>query len=758
FAQIPKDAKKISENNQKDFLSTSGQENMTKMLKLCSNKNSELLLAKYTALYELRNAVFHVQKVKTSTPNKKNKFSQPSLDVIYKKLKNDVQGAREAFIEKLKSNDVLKYYSKEDIRLILNQPLNLQPNPAAFAPAFKNVIKRGRGLKESASKGQKETNWAPDKIKLGTPETAAAPTNAAHYLLQLIYYHYFLPEFIQNKCLFTKAIKTVENNNKTTKGYKQFFSLQNDLLKSDDNDFGGNYLAAIQSLEADRLKIQEKRADQIQKNKEQPYFQRYIRDIFAAGFNCFIHNKKDLILNQTSEPINTYYEGSDGLSAAIEDFRGIINVNDDGLLNHGSNSHEADKQKRDLCRWYALLLLLSPARLNSLKGDLAKYNQARKQFKLDKIFDIDSETLTKLINLRMLYNLAAPEEIPFSLLSIFVDFECDPLDDQISCNNLRLFEPKNSGPGQRTQMYLSGDKVIAKKALVNLRQYNTEAVFKALNLKKIAACDCEEFYKQEQKIANTVNDREKKHQAWVKYKDKFTNRAEYETLINKEQEYMWLKNKVDLVHLERLNNLLQDIWSSWVSTAYLWERDLYYLALSILKALPRLEGHENMLEDKEVIEQLHKDMGKVGFIEKLPSKAKGLLFSILGIDEKKYGELKRIRNSIAHGDYFKKTEKSLLTYLAQMRKLMAYDRKLKNSVTKSFIEILNKHGLEIKFKPLHNANHELEIEIIEPKKITHLRGMKINDGQLIQSNQVHKEYAEMVEKLLIFSHEAQPQN
>lgn len=72
-------------------------------------------------------------------------------------------------------------------------------------------------------------------------------------------------------------------------------------------------------------------------------------------------------------------------------------------------------------------------------------------------------------------------------------------------------------------------------------------------------------------------------------------------------------------------------------------------------------------------------------------------------------------------------------------KLTNYDRKLKNAVTKSIIDIFNKHGMILKFT--FNSNHTIDVQSIQPKEITH---MKSN----IKTDQVSPEYCNMCEELL----------
>ena len=81
-----------------------------------------------------------------------------------------------------------------------------------------------------------------------------------------------------------------------------------------------------------------------------------------------------------------------------------------------------------------------------------------------------------------------------------------------------------------------------------------------------------------------------------------------------------------------------------------------------------------------------------------------------------------IRNYIAHFNYIPHAEISLLEVLENLRKLLSYDRKLKNAVMKSVVDILKEYGFVATFKI--GADKKIEIQTLESEKIVHLKNLK----------------------------------
>ena len=158
------------------------------------------------------------------------------------------------------------------------------------------------------------------------------------------------------------------------------------------------------------------------------------------------------------------------------------------------------------------------------------------------------------------------------------------------------------------------------------------------------------------------------------------------------------------------------------------------LALSLMGAIKRGQKKENK-------EKWSKQKMKRGKIKKVTN----IIDNSIIIED-----YKAIRNNIAHLDYFRKQDKSIIDYINDTRKLMSYDRKLKNSVSKSIKDILKEEWkIDITFDIINsedNGQHDLKFNSIKSEKEFHLK--KIGKGLEIDHNT--EEFVEIVEELLNF--------
>ena len=724
-----------------------------------------LLGYQHDALYTLRNAIFHVQNVKQTGTN--------ASDQVKDRLIKDIDNLPNVFIEKFANTGVLKYYNKEVLEEIFQKPLEIDTKTEAFAPSFYNVLERARGLEKS---------WAPPKIskELSKKDKIAekkenldieqiqARSSAQSYLLETIYYQYFLKDFFSQDVEFKKVVDNIlapyKNKDNKLGGYSNFpyYNVGMGI---------GTYLAEIQSMEQDTLHKQSKRKNKEQKNKEQPYYQRFIRDIFAEGFSNFIANKRYQISKQLKN-----IEVNDISPDNYVDYISIIKINTDEF----NENNKLYKEENYV--FYAWLLLLDAPHINILKGNILKYQQAQKSFGFNKKVFTSQTDWPVLINIRMQYTALPKDTLGednsklLEKLSRFVDFSFDPNDVASSLDSLRNLEPKGTGQGERTQVYLAGNQVIPKRALAQVHKNHTEKLFGKLiisaqilhedkkeNIKKVTAGDCKKFYNLEKTIAETYKQKELLRVKWLESKNNHTSTTQKLSFTNTDAKqyewycisidnYIWRKNFVELVHINQLSSLVQSILSNFISMAYLFERDMYYMVLAMLNT----KGAFNEKIEKE----LKKDKSKLNFFKIIPKDTKAEIFKILGFTDNNFDKIKQIRNYLAHEHYTRCVPSndgqnySILDMLYHLRSLVAYDRKLKNAVAKSFIDLLAKHGIVVEFEPLHTNGHKFVIKKCEPKKIQHLGGAKFkgNDGKdkTIETDAVHEDYAKMVEALLKF--------
>ena len=172
----------------------------------------------------------------------------------------------------------------------------------------------------------------------------------------------------------------------------------------------------------------------------------------------------------------------------------------------------------------------------------------------------------------------------------------------------------------------------------------------------------------------------------------------------------------------RLHQLLVAVLARLVDYTGLWERDLYFITLAKI--------YREGAKPKEVFKS--KGLGKLtnGQITSALQELKAdrpligdkALFNdqVLpnGQDKETH---KKLRNNFAHFEMLRHPGSIDLTAeINKARNLMAYDRKLKNAISVSVIELLHREGIKICWAM--NDAHELGSPKISGRSIKHLKG------------------------------------
>ena len=225
-------------------------------------------------------------------------------------------------------------------------------------------------------------------------------------------------------------------------------------------------------------------------------------------------------------------------------------------------------------------------------------------------------------------------------------------------------------------------------------------------------------------IAASQKRRKELHAKWVKKKDEFSHsdgKAYRDTLA----EITYYRHCADHVRLDnyaQLHRLSIRVLGRLVDYAGLWERDLYFATLALISRQGRLpdifnrEGRK-CLGEGQIVRALR------NFNKQHPSGGGETVLNCLKewfgacfLDSSK-GAVS-IRNDLAHFNMLKKDDSLNLTKAVNdTRRLMAYDRKLKNAVSKSIIEMLRREGLNLSWQM---EESQLRDAKIAPWQIKHL--------------------------------------
>ena len=269
-----------------------------------------------------------------------------------------------------------------------------------------------------------------------------------------------------------------------------------------------------------------------------------------------------------------------------------------------------------------------------------------------------------------------------------------------------------------------------------------EDVFKA---QKISSKEVEAWLEQKDKIKDSQQTREELHAKLSRKKGKPISEKDaqaYKDCNQKIVAYRQLAAQVTFTNHLRLHYLLMAVLGRLVDYAGLWERDLYFRTLARLY-------HENKAPC-EVFEDEGNDRLNDGRIvdafKKLKPEAQDKWKEF---PTEKGKRAPHWRNNFAHFNMLHQpNEINLTEEINHARGMMAYDRKLKNAVAKSIIDLLAREGLILNWK-MDDAG-KLGEATIKSKTIKHLSGK--GGAEALQGEQ----FVKMVARL--FNGKALPAN
>lgn len=772
-----------------------------------------------SAIQSIRNDVIHYQKgaydaildIKTI-----ESLTAEQPDIDYKDsyfqtlINHEISTLPQLMAEKLRSSGLFEFYPVESLSFFSKLPL--VSRSLAFIPSFKNIFNWGTTYQtDKKADGTiiydlKLSHYFKREKIVKDRKTILNPKDEAHYFaLKLIYENKFISDFLDNEIYFSDAVDQVlKTNQHHAKLLKQ--AKKNDDRISEDawafheiisyNDWKADvsnptineYLKFINSA----LIIEEnrKREDGVLESTETGHFQKFMWQVFLKGFDAYLNASELQFIAKSQdqfEHLKTAKQKADALNEITKNF--AIDV---------KNSIADYPEPSCLIAFWVFCKLLDAQHLNELMNQFTKWSQ----------------TLTNAIDI---HKIKIQQEI-IALCLLTADLVPSEIDvmytDSAQClESLRPYTTLDINLMRQQATFFSqedGGKPIIFAHVELAKRYGTAQLLKTFFEEypqfKVSQIDLTKWKDKTRAAGNLIETRQKMHQQWVQatqktsrgkkgdkyYKlgwldmpysntDERPNKEVYTALCEQADAFNWLDNKVHLVHIKQLHHLLIEILGRLVGFVAIFDRDFQFLDLgaseyrkddpyrliefiSFQYVISELKKGKVPKELKSIINVSDKQTLDATFTSLSLSEQKNLLVVLeekrqiyVSIFFEKDFNVFEKRNYLAHFNYLtKKAHKfSLLDLLKHVRSLVAYDRKLKNGVAKAFIDLLGKHGIEIKFEPLHKTKHEFIIKSIEPKKITHLGGAKVlkdPNGNLsaIQSDQVHPEYVKMVKALLEF--------
>ena len=230
----------------------------------------------------------------------------------------------------------------------------------------------------------------------------------------------------------------------------------------------------------------------------------------------------------------------------------------------------------------------------------------------------------------------------------------------------------------------------------------------------------------ESSIAAAQKRRDDLYARWVEEKEKFPDDAlkAYRKALDKISRHRRLAAHVRLRNHARLHRLMMQVLARLADYAWLWERDLYFVTLALILQEKRTPGEIfdarglKFLKNGRIVEALRSIREGAAILKRLETwfgVGEGFLDSQMGTVG--------IRNRSMHFNVLHSI--NLTEEVNGTRRLMAYDRKLKNAVSKSVIELLARENLKLAWEM---TDHRLWGAKVASRTAIHLRDKEIEES------------------------------
>jgi len=239
------------------------------------------------------------------------------------------------------------------------------------------------------------------------------------------------------------------------------------------------------------------------------------------------------------------------------------------------------------------------------------------------------------------------------------------------------------------------------------------------------------------KITTLQQRREELHDRWVEKKRHFeeADLHEYCETVAAISEHRRDSALVNLVDHVRVHRIVMVVLGRLVDYMGLFERDLYFVTLALIyQQNLRLE---DLFEERGTEYLLN---GQIIFALREHRKGSSQAVDILKELARHFTEVwargnpaTNVRNDLAHLNMLQGAAPAprLTHWVNQTRRLMAYDRKLKNAVSKSVIELMAREGIELRWQMKTGGEaHDLIYAELSSRSAKHLGGkqLTLRDG------------------------------
>jgi hypothetical protein len=590
----------------------------------------------------------------------------------------------------LRAADVEHFLKTDQLRQVF-ELLAANAPPELPLPRFSRVLQRAEGA------------WIDDKgIRLPEPANRRSlrdPARLSQYtVLKLVYERPFrswlrtqradvISEWIDVAVSRTTEAARRMNAKGDETGRKVIAARARDLPKPSAGSDIIDFFFDLSAETASEMRVQRGYESDAEKAREQAeYIDHLLRDVVILSFSQFLCEQKlDWLLD-----LQLDHAASDQV-AVLDDLRPAAPVPD---------------AEEWVAALYLLLHLVPVESVGRLLHQLVKWNvTASRASRLPRDEEIRLQRLGDTMTLYL-----DMHDAKFEGGSALGQHDLEDLFESI-----RLLDqvfPKDPGPDV--------DHRIPKRGLREIMRFgHIPLVRKLAGGRKIDTETVERVLAAEQpldgglsQIAIWQQRREQLHEQWVKEKQLAEGSLrEYCEVLSSISRHRQDSNFVNLVDHVRAHRLVMAVLSRLVDYAGLFERDLYFTTLALLHRKGFRPEH---LLEEDGLRLLFR--GQIIFALR-KHKVSPEALHILAELAKHFSEVwatgnpnAGIRNKLAHLNMVQGTSPApqLTRWVNRTRQLLAYDRKLKNAVSKSVIELLAREGMELRWTmKIDGTAHEL---------------------------------------------------
>jgi hypothetical protein len=235
-------------------------------------------------------------------------------------------------------------------------------------------------------------------------------------------------------------------------------------------------------------------------------------------------------------------------------------------------------------------------------------------------------------------------------------------------------------------------------------------------------------------IAATQKARESLHEKWSRNRREFDadDRRAYVEALAEVVRHRHLAAHVTLTNHVRLHRLMMAVLGRLVDYSGLWERDLYFATLAVIQRSGRSPTNVftpkgiARLEQGRIVDALR----ELGETDDARSVKDGLHRHFGAVYERRNANV-GTRNFFTHFDMLRpdRLPVDLTACVNAARRLMAYDRKLKNAVSRSVKELLYREGLVVDWTMDAETDHHLSEARVATRQAPHLGKAKLFERQ-----------------------------